>query len=691
MTTDTQSFSSEFGFTPNQHELRIANGLDPLDESLPFDAAKWKATVNAYRDTWRRRGQMLAEQTIGESNPKHLSEPNIHPVAPSPMTDAESADAFACRHRGSFKEVRACDLCSLKGQPFDVLACELHGECSALRRHSKVTACASCQDREANEASPIKLTIGIPTADDAMRTRWTIRVIQEMHPEVLPVTEFLIIDNDPGGKESKILRDFAAYNAGTVRVVDCPTRGTFPPKAMVFDVARGDVVLLLDSHVVIKSGGLRKLLDFYSDNPTFDGLIHGPILTDGGTLMCTHQERSFGGPGIGQWGNYITGVNSSVANPPGEFGDRVVDVPMSGNWCWATLRKTWPRESLPKGLRGYGGDEHLDGLFHKLGRRVVILESLTSWHDYFHRSRSQSNYDKLRNDLLWLRATGEKELEAAAMDNYQFTDEVKQRILREIDEPTSEVVFTKIFAHNGWGGTESVSGSGSSLDQTAVIRHEIPKLLAELGAKSLLDIPCGDHHWMSQTDLSGIDYVGADIVGELIAQNHERFPGKRFERLDILTDQLPRADVVLIRDCLVHFPFYEIRKAIKTIIASGAEWLLATTFPGRQNRDIKLGEWRPIDMTDVPFGFPTPTKVINEKCTEYNGRFADKSLGLWRVKDLLQAIEISDAIPDEERTMHVVFRATDSGVRMDRTTYKFPKQRFQESVKLLANDLMKAQ
>jgi hypothetical protein len=35
-----------------------------------------------------------------------------------------------------------------------------------------------------------------------------------------------------------------------------------------------------------------------------------------------------------------------------------------------------------------------------------------------------------------------------------------------------------------------------------------------------------------------------------------------------------------------------------------------------------------------PFNFPKPLKLIDEKCTEYNGKFADKHLGLWLLNDI---------------------------------------------------------
>ena len=68
---------------------------------------------------------------------------------------------------------------------------------------------------------------------------------------------------------------------------------------------------------------------------------------------------------------------------------------------------------------------------------------------------------------------------------------------------------------------------------------------------------------------------------------------------------------------------------------SGARVLLTTTYTaGRANTDTADGEWRPIDLTGPPFGFPPPLRLINEGCTEGGGTFADKSIGVWKLEDL---------------------------------------------------------
>lgn len=195
--------------------------------------------------------------------------------------------------------------------------------------------------------------------------------------------------------------------------------------------------------------------------------------------------------------------------------------------------------------------------------------------------------------------------------------------------------FRLIHRTNHWGASESRSGPGSSVAQTGVLQRELPALLTRLGVRSLLDLPCGDGNWLSSLALPGISYTGADLVPELIARNRTAHPGRRFEVLDLTTDLLPAADLVLCRDCLVHLSFADIGRALANLRRAPLTWLLTTTFPGQpQNEDIVTGDWRPINLTTAPFNLPEPDWVLNEQCTENNGRFSDKSLGLWRINRL---------------------------------------------------------
>ena len=197
---------------------------------------------------------------------------------------------------------------------------------------------------------------------------------------------------------------------------------------------------------------------------------------------------------------------------------------------------------------------------------------------------------------------------------------------------TAEDRFKHIYETNHWDEAESVSGPGSTLEETEPIRRELPALLAELGASSLLDLPCGDFHWMQHTDLSGVRYIGGDLVGDLIERNRAEYArdGVEFQKLDLVNDSLPAVDVILCRDCLVHLSFADAQAALSNTARSGAGWLLATSFPSvTRNDDIVTGQWRPINLTLPPFNLPEPEQVIAENCTE--SEFADKNLSLWPV------------------------------------------------------------
>ena len=175
-------------------------------------------------------------------------------------------------------------------------------------------------------------------------------------------------------------------------------------------------------------------------------------------------------------------------------------------------------------------------------------------------------------------------------------------------------MFTAIYKQQRWGAGDSRSGSGSDLAQTDAIRLALPGLLGEVGCRTLLDIPCGDFFWMKTVPLD-VDYIGGEIVKELVESNQRAFggPRRRFVHLDLVRDRLPRADVILVRDCLVHLSFRDIRMALLNIKRSGCSYLLTTSFPSlQQNEDTFTGGWRPVNLERAPFTFPPPVHVIAE-------------------------------------------------------------------------------
>lgn len=199
----------------------------------------------------------------------------------------------------------------------------------------------------------------------------------------------------------------------------------------------------------------------------------------------------------------------------------------------------------------------------------------------------------------------------------------------------TEAVFKNIYRKNIWGNRETLSGDSSTLAQTEAIRNALPELIKEFKIKSMLDIPCGDFNWMQNTHLE-VEYTGADIVDDLAEINARLYPefGK-FMRLDICQDSLPEVDLIFCRDCLVHLANEKVKTAINNIRRSKSKYLLMTTFPERKkNKNIITGAWRALNFEKPPFNFPAPLKLINEEFKLRGGRFKDKSMAFWRVKDI---------------------------------------------------------
>ncbi len=196
--------------------------------------------------------------------------------------------------------------------------------------------------------------------------------------------------------------------------------------------------------------------------------------------------------------------------------------------------------------------------------------------------------------------------------------------------------FHLIYETNHWGAAQR-SGAGAALDQTTILIDALVALLNELRVSTLLDLPCGDLSWMRHLDVAGMTYIGADIVAEVIATNRAALagPSRSFRVLDLTRDDLPAADLLLCRDCLVHLSFADARAALANVSRSPIAYFLSTTFADcRENEDIVTGDWRPINLQRPPFSLPTPIRLISEQCTEGDGLFTDKSLGLWRVDQL---------------------------------------------------------
>jgi len=221
----------------------------------------------------------------------------------------------------------------------------------------------------------------------------------------------------------------------------------------------------------------------------------------------------------------------------------------------------------------------------------------------------------------------------------------------DASEPDVRHRLQTVFSAKSWAGDGRAprSGPGSSLQRTARLRTALPGLFARYGITRFVDAPCGDWTWMSHVDLSGVDYIGADIVPEIVASNASvhSHDGVRFEVLDITSSPLPASDLFMCRDCLFHLKFWLRWAFFENFAASDGRYLMTTIDHVHRNRRLRRnGDFYRFDPRLAPFNLPEPLELIPENYdTIPPDDAADparskryRSMGLWSIDQIRAAV-----------------------------------------------------
>ncbi len=173
-------------------------------------------------------------------------------------------------------------------------------------------------------------------------------------------------------------------------------------------------------------------------------------------------------------------------------------------------------------------------------------------------------------------------------------------------------VFGTIYRDQVWGKSaegQGTSGSGSTLQSTAFYRTYLQTFLKENKIRSVVDAGCGDWEFSKAIDWTGIDYKGFDVVSSVIANDTKKYASKnvQFAVANIVTDDLPAADLLIVKHVLQHLPnadvatFLEQLPKYRHVLLTNS--VSARTLSG-DNRDIAIGAFRYFDPTQPPFALP---------------------------------------------------------------------------------------
>ena len=114
-----------------------------------------------------------------------------------------------------------------------------------------------------------------------------------------------------------------------------------------------------------------------------------------------------------------------------------------------------------------------------------------------------------------------------------------------------ELFFTNVYKNNKWNGKISRSGTGSEFAFATQKINLIQDIINEYNIQSIVDIGCGDLHWMKTIlDKNKIIYTGLDVVEPLLHTNKINNPDQRFEKIDF--DNNYTADLVIVFDVFGH-------------------------------------------------------------------------------------------------------------------------------------------
>lgn len=161
-----------------------------------------------------------------------------------------------------------------------------------------------------------------------------------------------------------------------------------------------------------------------------------------------------------------------------------------------------------------------------------------------------------------------------------------------------EAEFAIVYSEQEWGRSpqqQFCSGKGSQPENFAAYVEFVNHYIRDNGIRKVLDIGCGDYQVAARLDLGDAEYLGVDIVTELIDHNSRRYGSSRvrFAQLDAGVDPLPDADLCLIRQVLQHWSDEDIQRLLPrlapyrhVLILDGAQVTEAT--PG-QNTNIRTG------------------------------------------------------------------------------------------------------
>lgn len=147
-------------------------------------------------------------------------------------------------------------------------------------------------------------------------------------------------------------------------------------------------------------------------------------------------------------------------------------------------------------------------------------------------------------------------------------------------------IFENIYENEKWGSKGTLSGEGTRPEAAKEYVEFVTTFLeSHPEIKTILDLGHGDWQMWPKNYFDNYDYTGIDITPSVVEMCNRKYSNNHIEfiQADFLEIELPKADLLLIKDVLIHLSNDDIKKTIRML--SNFKYSIIVT-------DIKSKGWR---------------------------------------------------------------------------------------------------
>lgn len=235
----------------------------------------------------------------------------------------------------------------------------------------------------------MRWTIGMPSYNNFVEVYFTIQSLRMYHD--LTDCEIVVIDNY-GDDElrnfvQKAGKDIVRYYRET------DTTGVSYAKNKIFEHARGEYVLVIDSHILIKPGT-------FDHTPPDDDMIQG--------ILCQSNCKGFWCEWLPQWRAKMWGIWGKTLKED-EIPNEPFEIWAMGAGFFAVRRESWL--GFNSKFRGFGGETgYIQEKYRKAGRKVWCYPNMRWMHLFYNQGRKipypLHMKDRIRNYLIGFHEIG---------------------------------------------------------------------------------------------------------------------------------------------------------------------------------------------------------------------------------------------------------------------------------------------